>query len=102
MARAKPGERVAAILRATEDEVWYLGAGVFVGYEVPDESAAGMAALAREAECENPKILLDSGEVVWGGECWWGPEQAVLTRVAKFKTRHDISITVARADAQGS
>ena len=25
----------------------------------------------------NPKIRLDSGKVVWGCECWWGPEEVV-------------------------
>lgn len=26
---------------------------------------------------KNPKILLESGEVVWGMECWWGSESKV-------------------------
>lgn len=35
----------------------------------------------------NPKIILDDGEVVWGCECWWGPEAGYAsfrgTRVEK-------------------
>jgi hypothetical protein len=29
----------------------------------------------------NPKSLLDSGKVVWGCECWWGPEDQVKASV---------------------
>ena len=36
---------------------------------------------------EDPKIILDDGEVVWGCECWWGPEAGYAsfrgTRVEK-------------------
>lgn len=23
----------------------------------------------------NPRIKLDNGQIVWGAECWWGPEE---------------------------
>lgn len=69
------GERVFAMLSATETEVRLLGFGRYEGDEVPDEKADGMAALAREIKRPNPKIVLDGGKVVWGGECWWGPEE---------------------------
>lgn len=26
-----------------------------------------------------PKIVLDDGQVVWGAECWWGPESTYAT-----------------------
>lgn len=34
-----------------------------------DERAAELA----ERMAQNPKIVLDDGEVVWGFECWWAP-----------------------------
>jgi hypothetical protein len=30
----------------------------------------------------NPKIILDDGKVVWGAECWWGPEEKMIKAVA--------------------
>ncbi len=100
--RAKQGERVYAVLSATADEVLLLGFGVYVGDEVPPAPMGFVRAvfgavtweefdrLAAEDEgCEpnpaarptNPKIVLDDGQIVWGAECWWGPESAY----AKFR-----------------
>ena len=54
--------RVLALRDANETDVNIYGYGTYVGdepcpyfYDIP-----------------NPKIVLDSGEVVWGCECWWG------------------------------
>ena len=33
----------------------------------------------------NPRIRLDSGDVVWGRECWWGDEERVRAEVSKYK-----------------
>jgi hypothetical protein len=92
----KQGERVFAVLAATIKEVSLLGFGVYVGDEVPPVPMGVVRALyrvttweefdrvaAEDAECEpnpaarptNPKIVLDDGAVVWGAECWWGPEK---------------------------
>lgn len=95
--KTKQGERVYAVLSATADEVSLLGFGVYVGDEVPPAPTGVVRALfgaatweefdkvvAEDMGCEpnpatrptNPKIVLDDGEVVWGCECWWGPESA--------------------------
>lgn len=29
----------------------------------------------------NPKIVLDSGEVIWGCECWWGNEKEIQPKI---------------------
>ena len=68
------GKRVGAILSATEDEVKLLGWGVYGGDELPGEDAEGVGAIIRLQGRTNPKIILDSGEVVWGYQCWWAPE----------------------------
>lgn len=96
----KPGERVYAVLSATSDEVSLLGFGVYVGDEVPPAPVGFVCAVfgavtweefdqvvAKELESEpnpalrptNPKIVLDDGQVVWGAECWWGPESTYAT-----------------------
>ena len=28
----------------------------------------------------NPCIYLDTGDIVWGMQCWWGPKDATLER----------------------
>jgi hypothetical protein len=91
----KPGERVYAVLSATADEVSLLGFGVYVGDEVPPAPMGAVRAVFGASTWDefdrvvaedvgaapnpalrptNPKIVLDDGQVVWGAECWWGPE----------------------------
>jgi hypothetical protein len=93
--RAKQGERVYAVLSAPAEEVFLLGFGVYVGDEVSPEPMGVVRALFRattweefdrvvaedtgqipnpDARPTNPKIVLDDGTIVWGAECWWGPE----------------------------
>lgn len=73
----KRGTRVFALSSANADEkeVLFLGLGVYVGDEIPGPEAGGLAAWAHKAGEVNPKLVLDDGTVVWGGECWWGPEE---------------------------
>lgn len=63
------GMRVGAIAKADENTVTFFGYGIYAGDEVPPADI-GLG-------FPNPKILLDTGEVVWGCECWWGPEAKV-------------------------
>lgn len=65
---AKIGERVGAILSATEKEVKFLGWGIYEGDFVPPKNIG----LSGAAGIENPRIKLDNGKIVWGCECWWG------------------------------
>lgn len=62
----KVGDRVGAIRSATPDTVELFGYGVYDGdIEHP------------ELGFPNPRITLDDGSIVWGCECWWGPEERV-------------------------
>ena len=62
----KVGMRVGAILEANRTTVHLLGYGVYDGdIEHP------------EYGFPNPRITLDDGRIVWGMECWWGPEAEV-------------------------
>lgn len=70
--------RVVAIMSATEDKVFSFGEGEYVGDEVPPSDGAGVLGILSQMNVPNPKIVLDSGKVVWGCECWWGtPERMV-------------------------
>lgn len=82
MARAKPGERVGAILRGRDGVIEAFGEGVYEGDFVygddgPDDPVGAICEMVLELPPEqrpkNPRIKLDRGGVVWGCECWWGP-----------------------------
>jgi hypothetical protein len=60
------GSRVGAIQKADEDTVWLYGYGTYDGYmEHPEHGLV------------NARITLDDGKIVWGFECWWGPEESI-------------------------
>ena len=72
------GERVGAIISASPDRVRMFGYGTYQGEEIPPSEIIGPFG---PMKIPNPKILLDSGEVVWGCECWWGPEVKIQEAV---------------------
>jgi hypothetical protein len=76
--KCKIGDRVGALLSTDRDArvVELLGYGVYEGAEVPPDSVGGF-----NIGLSNPKLRLDSGKVVWGCECWWGPELQVSRNV---------------------
>ena len=71
----KIGSRVGAMESANKETVRMYGYGVYDGDHVP---ASGWL---HDAKIPNPKIILDDGGVVWGYQCWWGDEEAVLKKV---------------------
>jgi hypothetical protein len=79
----KIGDRVGAILSADSKEVRLLGYGKYAGSEIPPKGITLMGVPLAEFGIENPKILLDDGKVVWGCECWWGPEDKVKNTIGK-------------------
>lgn len=83
----KKGDRVGAILgvSASDKVVELLGFGVYMGREVPPSSGGWMAEALAEEGMRNPKIELDSGETVWGCQCWWAPEEKVKKRLESWK-----------------
>lgn len=66
------GARVGAIRNADDTTVYMFGYGVFVGRE-PCPIIDGFP---------NPKVQLDDGGVVWGCECWWGPEDQIKRKIS--------------------
>jgi hypothetical protein len=74
---AQPGTRVIAIRNADESGVYIYGRGIYEGVFVPSQDPDGF-----DWPIPSPKIKLDNGKVVWGAQCWWGREDAVLERFA--------------------
>ena len=96
MSRYERGMRVGAIMGAKGGVVEFFGYGVYEGdYPYGDEACGWVRNMIKEAERmveeegvespfdirNNPRIRLDSGKVVWGCECWWGPEKAVRKKM---------------------
>lgn len=79
-------QRVGAILSQNKGIVKFLGYGQYVG-NVACERLGGMP---------NPKIELDSGETVWGCECWWGPEEKIKTVLTGAVKVENVSIDQVR------
>jgi hypothetical protein len=70
------GERVGAILKATNETVHLLGYGVFDGpQELPKELELWPGQI-------NPRITLDNGTVIYGFQCWWGAEEVIKKKIA--------------------
>jgi hypothetical protein len=73
----KAGMRVLAVCKLDRDtkQVVIFGRGVMTGAEVPTGAVGQIAERLISETSLNPRILLDTGEVIWGCECWWLPEQ---------------------------
>ena len=78
---SRAGERVGAISHSDGGKIFLFGFGVYVGDEVPDSAGGFIGESIREQQRTNPKIVLDNGKVVWGCECWWGPEEEVKKQI---------------------
>ena len=70
------GDRVGAIQKADDDNVYLFGYGTYQGESVPPKNIGGF-----NLGIPNPEIKLDSGISVFGCECWWGPEEKVKEMV---------------------
>ena len=75
------GKRVGVILGIdpVNKVIHMIGYGAYAGIEVPPPDINPPLNGGRP----NPKLILDSGEVAWGCEVWWGPEDAVKAKVEK-------------------
>jgi hypothetical protein len=81
----KKGDRVGAVLGIDGDVAEFLGYGIYDGEAVPQEAVGSFAKMLQETGMTNPKILLDSGKVVYGCECWWDSEKEIKTRLEACK-----------------
>ncbi len=88
-------KRIGAISHKKNETVYFFGYGVYVGEEVPPPGVKFLGIELHDLQEENPKLLLDNGDVVWGCECWWG-EEGHVQRGMEGKTVEMISIIEAR------
>ena len=85
----KIGDRVGAILGSNKDGgIDFFGYGVYEGDFISTEAVGFMADIARELSHENPRLKMDDGSIVYGCECWWGPED----KVRKLLEGRDVNI----------
>ena len=96
----KLGDRVGTVLGSdNHGKTEFLGYGVYEGDEVPGADAiCGLAREMRKNKMVCPKILLDSGSVVWGCECWWGSEDKVKELLANIKEVKKVDIADVRTE----
>ena len=72
------GSRVGAIQSSDEEAVRLYGYGVYEGDQPLDRDDC----LAPRG-FPTPRIRLDSGDVVWGCQCWWGSEESVRKNIGE-------------------
>jgi hypothetical protein len=78
------GMRVGAVMSADAEKVHLFGYGVFNGdKEFDPELSVRVFGTVPPAGFVNPEILLDSGEKVYGCECWWGPEADIKASIGR-------------------
>ena len=103
------GMRVGAVLSADDAEVQFLGYGVYQGDEKPPGDLVFLGGLMQdmydqhpefERDHTNPKILLDNGDVVWGCECWGGPEDEIKKRLTDGRKIVEVRIGPIRDEAR--
>lgn len=59
------------------------------------ERARPIRERAHELLCRmnlNPKIELDNGDIVWGYQCWWGPEEKWSDEYIRGREVKEVSI----------
>jgi len=92
----KKSDRVGCFLDGTT----FIGFGYRLGC-FPTPKSIGTDLRIREGTL-NPKIVLDSGEVVWGCECWWGNAKEIQFKIdALGSLKRDITVKQLRKDFYG-
>jgi len=112
--KEEKGMRVGAVMKSDAETVYLFGYGVYEGdFVLPGEEPSRERLIAYCRECHphlsmaeaegcvdaiigNPRIRLDSGQTVWGAECWWGPEEEVRNSIGSRRIV-EVDIDQARA-----
>lgn len=98
MPKYEIGTRVGALLSADEktSTAYLLGYGTYEGDQIPPPEL-NVRFFGILIDHPNPCIKLDNGKLIFGCECWWGPEDAIKERVAKFDKTVVVDIKKERA-----
>ena len=102
----RAGDPVLAVHTINNDEkyVSIFGRGKILGASVPDDTAVGaIAERVRRDGDKVPKIELNSGEIIWGCECWWmdayrGEMWLMELKSVGYEIRDSVSITDMRKE----
>lgn len=78
----KVGDKVGAIVSATEDTIYVFGHGIYMGPQ-PCPYLDGMP---------NPAIKLTTGEVVYGCECYWLSHDGYTRQILKYPKLEKIDV----------
>jgi hypothetical protein len=83
----KEGERVGAICGRDEENktVWFFGYGVYMNESIPTDHVFGPFGPASQLGMSSPRIRLDSGDDVWGCECWFSSQETVAKMLEAAK-----------------
>jgi len=84
----KIGERIGAIISTDEKtkKLFFLGYGIYKEDIIPSKEARGFLAEGlREYGRSNPTLKLDNGDIVYGCECWWGPEARMKQQIEGYQ-----------------
>lgn len=100
---SKVGDRVGAVASIKNGIVSLFGYGVYEGDQTPDPNIVFMGVHMKDILKDypdhiDPKIRLDNGDIVWGCECWWGPEAGVKNEIAQ----HNKVVTINVKDYRNS
>lgn len=113
--KREPGMRVLAIASAKwiesdgrrEFVIRSYGEGTYRGETVPEGDAVrdfdalvGGASFLASVGATNPTIDLDSGETVYGCECWWGPINAAKQNLGIGKPNTRVEPALPSADRE--
>ena len=88
----KKGDRVGAYISNRDGAVEFLGYGVLSGFALPKEGVGYVCDSFVKEKRQDAVIKLDTGETVYGCECFWSTEEAVKTVLEK---KQIVPVTVA-------
>lgn len=89
MPAPQKGDRVGAVASVQNNVAKLFGYGTYEGDEIPPPEIIGPFG---PVTTTNPKIKLDNGDIVWGCECWWSPENLCMQQLQGLTI---VDITVA-------
>lgn len=84
----KLGDRIGSICGSDRENkiIRFFGYGTYQGEEIPPDGVFGLFGMsAKELGIPNPKLQLDSGDIVWGCESWWASEEKIKSMMEEHK-----------------
>lgn len=96
------GQRVYAVRNEDEGSVYVYGYGEYIGLKPSEDDLTMDTPFGPQTMPKgtpNPQIKLDDGSILWGYECWWGPESDLSK---KFGSKTVVTVSIAEARAENA